>query len=48
LPEQRFVYAEWKTVGIGIDYHVQIDHHFYSVPHECIRSPSRVQTELDS
>jgi len=34
LPEQRFVYAEWKTVGIGIDYHVQIDHHFYSVPHE--------------
>lgn len=34
LPEDRFEYAEWKRVGIGIDYHVEIDHHFYSAPHE--------------
>jgi transposase len=33
LPERRFEYAEWKRVGIGIDYHVELDHHFYSVPH---------------
>lgn len=33
LPTERFVYAEWKQVRVGPDYHVQVDHHFYSVPH---------------
>lgn len=37
LPEQRFVYAEWKTVGVNIDYHVVVDHHFYSVPFALVR-----------
>jgi len=37
LPEQRFVYAEWKTVGVNIDYHVAVDHHFYSVPFALVR-----------
>ena len=25
--------AEWKTVRASIDYHVEIDHHYYSVPY---------------
>lgn len=32
LPEARFVTSEWKTARINIDYHVEFDHHFYSVP----------------
>ncbi len=32
LPAERFVYGEWKLAGVNIDYHVVVDHHFYSVP----------------
>jgi transposase len=32
LPAERYVMAEWKTVRASIDYHVEIDRHYYSVP----------------
>jgi transposase len=32
LPAEPFVYGEWKLVKPGIDYHVEFDHHYYSVP----------------
>ena len=31
LPPSRYEFAEWKTVGVNIDYHVAFDDHFYSV-----------------
>src|SRR5438445_8233413 len=34
LPVQRYVMADWKTVRASIDYHVEIDHHYYSVPYQ--------------
>jgi len=37
LPEARFVVSEWKTARINIDYHVEFDHHFYSVPSTLVR-----------
>lgn len=36
LPATPFTYAEWKQVGVNIDYHVDVGKHFYSVPHELI------------
>lgn len=33
LPAERYVMADWKTVRASIDYHVEIDHHYYSVPY---------------
>jgi transposase len=32
LPQQRYEYAEWKVARVGVDYHVEIDGHYYSVP----------------
>jgi transposase len=32
LPAERFVYGEWKIAKVGIDYHIEVDHHLYSVP----------------
>ena len=32
LPHTPYVFAEWKKVRVHIDYHVEVDHHFYSVP----------------
>ena len=34
LPAERYVMAEWKTVRANIDYHVEIDRHYYSVPYQ--------------
>ena len=32
LPAMPYVYAEWKLVRVHIDYHVDIEGHYYSVP----------------
>jgi len=34
LPAERYVLAYWKTVRASIDYHVEVDRHFYSVPYQ--------------
>jgi transposase len=34
LTPEPFVYGEWKAVRSGIDYHVEFDHHYYSVPYQ--------------
>jgi transposase len=34
LPAQRYVLAHWKTVRASIDYHVEVDRHYYSVPYQ--------------
>lgn len=34
LPGERYEFAQWKTVRANIDYHVEINRHFYSVPYQ--------------
>lgn len=36
LPAQRFVWGDWKNAGVNIDYHVDVEHHYYSVPHTLV------------
>jgi len=36
LPVEPFVYAEWKTARLNIDYHAEIDHHYYSAPYPLV------------
>jgi transposase len=31
------VFAEWKKVRVHIDYHVEVDGHYYSVPHTLVK-----------
>jgi transposase len=33
LPERRYEYAEWEKHRVNIDYHVEVDRHYYSVPY---------------
>lgn len=33
LPAERFVYGAWKTAKVSVDYHIEVDGHYYSVPH---------------
>ena len=37
LPATRFVLADWKRASVNIDYHVEFDGHYYSVPHALVR-----------
>jgi len=37
LPAEPYVYAEWKKARVHIDYHVEVDGHYYSVPHALIK-----------
>jgi len=37
LPDQPYEYAEWKIARVGIDYHVEVDGHYYSVPYQLIK-----------
>ena len=41
LPAERFVHADWRQARVNIDYHVEVDRHYYSVPHPLIHAPSR-------
>jgi transposase len=34
LPERPFEVADWKLAKVAIDYHVEFDHHFYSVHYQ--------------
>jgi transposase len=37
LPEQPYVYAEWRRCRAGLDYHVELYGHWYSVPSRLVR-----------
>ncbi|GAC1485343.1 MAG: IS21 family transposase [Acetobacteraceae bacterium] len=37
LPDDDFEYADWHLARVGIDYHVEVQGFFYSVPHSLIR-----------
>jgi len=37
LPERPYQFAQWKLARIGIDYHVELAGHYYSVPYRYAR-----------
>ena len=38
LPTAPYVYAEWKQCKVGLDYHVEVEKHYYSVPYALLRA----------
>src|SRR5487761_2795434 len=43
LPAQPYAFAEWRLRRVGIDYHVEVEDHYYSVPHRFARSEVEVR-----
>jgi len=37
LPSRPYEYAEWKKARVNIDYHVEVNRHYYSVPYQLAR-----------
>ena len=43
LPERPYEYATWKTATVNIDYHVEVERHWYSVPYGLVRERTDVR-----
>ena len=37
LPAEPYAYAAWKECRAGLDYHVEVEKHYYSVPYTLLR-----------
>jgi transposase len=37
LPLLPYEYADWKKAAVNIDYHIEVDGHYYSVPYQLVR-----------
>jgi transposase len=50
LPKEAYVLASWKKATVHIDYHVQLEGHYYSVPYQYVGEPIELrhtQTTLE-
>jgi transposase len=43
LPAAAYEYADWRRRRVGLDYHVEVDRGFYSVPHQLLRQEVEVR-----
>lgn len=43
LPASPYEYAEWKKARVNIDYHIEIDGHYYSVPYQLVKEQVEVR-----
>lgn len=37
LPPKAYEYAEWLKATVNIDYHIELDHHYYSISFQLLR-----------
>jgi transposase len=42
LPARPYEYAQWKKARVSIDYHVEVDRHYYSVPYQLLHAQVEV------
>ncbi len=43
LPAEPWVHAQWQRCRVGIDYHIELQRHFYSVPYRFARREVEVR-----
>lgn len=43
LPDEPYEYSEWRLRRVGIDYHVEVDAHYYSAPFRFARAEVEVR-----
>jgi len=46
LPADRYEFAEWRKARVNIDYHIEVDHNCYGVPHTLVRKEVEVRLTL--
>jgi transposase len=48
LPGERFEFAEWGKARVNIDYHVEVEGHYYSVPYQLVRKEVDVRVSAST
>jgi transposase len=48
LPQHPYQFAEWMTAGVNIDYHIEVDGHYYSVPYTLFKKRIDVRTSANT
>jgi transposase len=48
LPATPYELAEWKVCLVNIDYHVEVDHNFYSVPYQLMQERVEARSTLST
>ena len=46
LPGKRYEMAEWKRCRVNIDYHVEVDRNYYSVPYQLLHERVEARTTV--
>ena len=44
LPPARYEFAAWSKHRVNIDYHIEVERHYYSVPHQLIHKEVEART----
>jgi transposase len=48
LPATRYEFGHWQTVRVNIDYHIEVERHYYSVPHALAHQEVEVRTTAEA
>lgn len=48
LPAQPYTFAEWKKARVNIDYHIEVNRHYYSVPYRLIKKQLDVRISANT
>ena len=43
LPAYEFIFAQWKQAKVNLDYHIEVNRHYYSVPYTYVRQTVSVK-----
>jgi len=43
LPAKRYEFARWKKATVNIDYHIEVERNFYSLPYSLVRRKVEVR-----
>jgi transposase len=48
LPATRYQFGEWRTPRVNIDYHIEVERHYYSVPYALVHQEVDVHLTADT
>jgi transposase len=48
LPTHGYEFGQWKQAKVHLDYHIEVDHHYYSVPHTWVGQRVDVRVSLQA
>ena len=48
LPATRYEFGKWKTARVNIDYHIEVERHYYSVPYALVHQNVDARLTVDT